>query len=168
MKPAIHLQHYQSPCGELLLGSYKDRICLCDWAARKNRSAIDNRMHICFKAEYVEQDDDTIALLRQQLDQYFHRERRTFDVPYVITGTMFQQRVWRELESIQYGEVASYAEIACRIGTKASVRAVANAIGANALSIIIPCHRVIGTRGSLTGYAGGIPAKSYLLELEKG
>ena len=152
----------------MLLGSYEGRICLCDWAARKNRNAIDNRLHIWFKAEYVEQDDDILISLRQQLDEYFLRERREFDVSYVITGTRFQQRVWCELESVQYGEVASYAEIACRIGAPTSVRAVSNAIGANALSIIIPCHRVIGTKGSLTGYAGGIPAKCYLLELEKG
>ena len=152
----------------MLLGSYEGRICLCDWAARKNRNAIDNRLHIWFKAEYVEQDDDILISLRQQLDEYFLRERREFDVSYVITGTRFQQRVWCELESVQYGEVASYAEIACRIGAPTSVRAVSNAIGANALSIIIPCHRVIGTKGSLTGYAGGIPAKCYLLGLEKG
>ena len=168
MKPAIHLQHYQSPCGEMLLGSYEGQICLCDWAARKNRNAIDNRLHIWFKAEYVEQDDDILISLHQQLDEYFLRERREFDVSYVITGTRFQQRVWCELESVQYGEVASYAEIACRIGAPTSVRAVSNAIGANALSIIIPCHRVIGTKGSLTSYAGGIPAKCYLLGLEKG
>jgi methylated-DNA-[protein]-cysteine S-methyltransferase len=165
---SVHLCHYQSPCGELLLGSYEGRICLCDWAARKNRATIDKRLRLSLKAEYVEQKDDVIVLLSRQLDEYFRRERRTFDVPLIMAGTPFQQHVWCQLMCIPYGQMVSYAEMAERIGVSTSVRAVANAIGANVLSIIIPCHRVVGSNGSLTGYAGGIPAKRYLLELEKG
>lgn len=102
-----------------------------------------------------------------QLDEYFAGRRSTFSVPLVFAGTDFQKRVWNELLKIQYGETVSYGEMARRIGKSEAVRAVANANAANALSIFAPCHRVIGSNRSLTGYAGGLDTKRRLLILEK-
>ena len=103
----------------------------------------------------------------RQLDEYFKGERQAFDLPLVMAGSDFQQRVWQELLKIPYGGTISYGELAKRIGQAQAVRAVANANGANALSIFIPCHRVIGSNRSLTGYAGGLAAKQYLLAWEQ-
>lgn len=102
-----------------------------------------------------------------ELDEYFAGRRREFSVPVVLAGTAFQRQVWEELLKIPYGETATYADIAVRIGNPKAVRAVATAIGANPISIFVPCHRVVGSDGTLTGYAGGLPAKRYLLTLEK-
>jgi methylated-DNA-[protein]-cysteine S-methyltransferase len=103
----------------------------------------------------------------EQLDEYFAGLRSEFDVPLLFVGTDFQKMVWRELLRIPYGDLISYGEVATRIGRPKSVRAVANANGANAISVFVPCHRVIGTDGSLTGYAGGMAVKEFLLKLEK-
>lgn len=104
-----------------------------------------------------------------QLDEYFAGERREFDVPLMFAGTEFQKAVWDVLSRIPYGRTETYSELARRIGRPAAVRAIANAVGSNALSILVPCHRVIGADGTLTGYAGyagGLPAKRHLLALE--
>lgn len=103
----------------------------------------------------------------QQLKEYFSGTRKVFTIPYQLTGTEFQKRVWKELEKIPYGETISYLELAGRLGDEKVIRAAASANGKNKLGIIIPCHRVIGANGSLTGYAGGIENKKLLLELEK-
>lgn len=109
---------------------------------------------------------DTIARASGQLDEYFARERKAFDIPLLFAGSDFQMKVWQGLMSIPYGTTMSYGRLAAMLGTPTSVRAVANANGANALSIFAPCHRVIGSDGSLTGYGGGIETKRYLLRLE--
>ena len=98
-----------------------------------------------------------------QLHQYFEGERQTFTLPLRLVGTAFQQEIWEVLRKIPYGQTCSYAAIAQQIGRPRAVRAVANAIGANPLSLLIPCHRVIGSSGKLTGYAGGLEAKRLLL-----
>ena len=102
----------------------------------------------------------------QQLDEYFRRERTAFDLPLLFVGTEFQKRVWEELLRIPYGATLSYGEMARKLGIPKAVRALANANGANPISIIAPCHRVIGSNGTLTGYGGGLEAKRYLLEME--
>jgi methylated-DNA-[protein]-cysteine S-methyltransferase len=102
-----------------------------------------------------------------QLEEYFFGKRQIFTIPYALVGTDFQNRVWRELEKIPYGETISYLELAKRLGDEKCIRAAASANGKNKLGIIVPCHRVIGANGSLTGYAGGIENKKILLELEK-
>jgi methylated-DNA-[protein]-cysteine S-methyltransferase len=112
-------------------------------------------------------DDGAFATVRRQLEEYFAGERRTFDLPVAPRGTPFQQAVWAELQRIGYGETITYAELAGRIGRPAAIRAAGAANGANPVSIIIPCHRVIGSNGSLTGYGGGLDAKRSLLELER-
>lgn len=106
--------------------------------------------------------------LNQQFDDYFNHRKWTFDVPLKPQGTDFQISVWNELQKIPFGKTVSYIEIAKRLGDEKVIRAAASANGKNPISIIIPCHRVVGKDGSLTGYAGGLHRKKYLLELEKG
>ena len=162
----INIQHYDSPVGEILLGSYKDKLCLADWRYRRMRSAIDKRIQKGLKAEYVEESSSVIEETIGQLQAYFMGERKTFDIPLLMVGTDFQTSVWDGLIQIPYGTTASYLDLAKSIDNEKAVRAVASANGANAISILIPCHRIIGSNGNLVGYAGGLPAKKKLLELE--
>jgi len=115
-----------------------------------------------------EPDRSTLTETVRQLTAYFAGKLRFFDVPLAPQGTSFQQQVWRALCDIPYGETTSYGELAHRIGNPKAVRAVGLANGSNPIAIIIPCHRVIGSNGSLTGYGGGLPIKRALLELETG
>ena len=109
---------------------------------------------------------EVIGKAERQLDEFFAGQRREFDVPLLFVGTDFQKTVWNELLKIPFGQTISYGEMARRIGMPEAVRAVANANGANSMSIFAPCHRVIGSDRSLTGYGGGLDAKRMLLELE--
>ncbi len=111
-------------------------------------------------------DAAAVAAAAIQLEQYFAGERREFDLDVELDGTAFERRVWAEVRAIPYGQTASYAEIARRIGRPDACRAVGRANGRNPLAVIVPCHRVIGSAGALTGYAGGLPAKRALLDLE--
>ncbi len=112
--------------------------------------------------------DPVLDATETQLVEYFAGERKEFDLPLANDGTEFQQKVWGELRRIPYGETASYSEIAARLGYQPVVsRAVGAANGANPIPIIVPCHRVIGSNGTLTGYAGGIERKQILLDLER-
>jgi methylated-DNA-[protein]-cysteine S-methyltransferase len=115
----------------------------------------------------AERGDRGFATVRRQLEEYFAGRRRAFDVVLAPPGTAFQQRVWGELQRIDYGQTISYAELAARIGRPTAIRAAGAANGANPISILIPCHRVIGSDGSLTGYGGGLEAKRALLDLER-
>ena len=108
-----------------------------------------------------------LAEAAAQLDDYFARRLRRFDLPLMPIGTEFQRRVWDELRRIPYGQTISYKELALRIGNPKAVRAVASANRANPISIIIPCHRVIGSNGRLVGYSGGLDKKETLLQLEQ-
>ena len=111
-------------------------------------------------------DAAAVASAAIQLEQYFAGQRTDFDVELELEGTAFERRVWEEVRAIPYGETASYAEIARRIGRPDACRAVGRANGRNPVAVIVPCHRVVGSDGSLTGYAGGIEMKRALLELE--
>jgi methylated-DNA-[protein]-cysteine S-methyltransferase len=163
----IQIQYYKSPVGEIILGAYDGKLCLADWRYRKRRKSIDKRLQQGLKAEYIEQDAPVLEEAYQQLSEYFHHQRTSFEIPVLMVGTDFQKQVWHGLMAIPYGATASYLALAKNIGNEKAVRAVATANGANAISIIIPCHRIIGSDGSLVGYAGGLPAKRKLLELEK-
>ena len=162
----IMTQWYESPCGTLILGSYDDKLCLCDWEVENHRSRIDARLKRKLVSEMQEGSSEIISKAAAQLDEYFAGRRFMFDIPLLFVGSDFQKTVWHELLNIPYGRTISYGEMASTIGSPKSVRAVANANGANAISIFVPCHRVIGNNGSLIGYAGGMDAKRYLLELE--
>ena len=165
-KNTIKIMYNHSPCGEMILGSFNGNLCLCDWADGKRRASVDQRLQRILDAQYVEGISDVIEMARQQLDEYFLSKRREFDIPLLFIGTDFQKKVWNELLNIPYGATVSYGELAGRIGMPNAVRAIANANAVNAISIIAPCHRVIGSNGSLTGYGGGLERKRFLLELE--
>jgi methylated-DNA-[protein]-cysteine S-methyltransferase len=113
-------------------------------------------------------DPEAFAAVRVQLGEYFSGERRSFDLPLEPAGSPFQLQVWRALREIDYGETLSYGELARRIGRPNAPRAVGAANGANPLSVVIPCHRLVGADGTLTGYGGGIERKRLLLDLEAG
>lgn len=108
----------------------------------------------------------SLPYLKRQLEAYFSGNLRDFNIPMVVEGTEFQQRVWKELQKIPYGQAISYLELARRLGDEKCIRAAARANGANPISILIPCHRVIGSDGSLVGYGGGLDMKEFLLRLE--
>lgn len=151
-----------------MLGSFGDKLCLCDWQVEKHRDHVDRRLKRILRAEFAEGTSEVIEEAARQLDEFFARKRREFNVPLLFVGTDFQKTVWNELLTIPFGKTISYGEMAQRIGMPSAVRAVANANGANSMSIFAPCHRIIGSDRSLTGYGGGLPAKKFLLELESG
>ncbi len=111
-------------------------------------------------------EEQAFGFLKAQMDAYFRGSLRTFNVPHKAAGTEFQKRVWAELECIPFGRTISYLELAKRLGNPQCIRAAGRANGANPISVLIPCHRVIGSDGSLVGYGGGLPRKQALLELE--
>lgn len=166
-KNKIIICRYDSPCGVFMLGSYSDKLCLCDWQTEKHRYHIDNRLRRILEAGFEAGTSPVIETAKSQLDEYFAGKRRDFDVPLLFVGTDFQKKVWNELLNIPFGRTVSYGEMAAKIGMPKAVRAVANANGANSISIFVPCHRVIGSDKSLTGYGGGLEAKKYLLRLER-
>ena len=163
----IAIQYYDSPCGTLILGGIADMLCLCDWADSRHRQRTDIRLQRMLGAKYAFRDAYVVKRTMAELDEYFRGTRTTFDISLLMTGTEFQKQVWRHLRDIPYGATISYGEEARRIGRPAAVRAVANANGANPVSILVPCHRVIGSNGALSGYAGGTAAKQWLLHLEQ-
>ena len=145
-----------SPVGPLLVAADEAGLRLIHFQAAHRRKT---------EASW-ERDPAAFRPLARQLGEYFRRERRTFDLPLAPRGTAFQLATWRALSTIPYGETISYAELARRVGRPAASRAVGAANGKNPLPIVVPCHRVIGKDGSLTGFGGGIDAKRALLELE--
>ena len=155
----IQTQRYHSPCGELVLGSLGGKLCLCNWTEEKHPGRVERRLRRLLAAEFEESPSEVVGEAAKQLDEYFRGGRRGFTVPLLFAGTDFQQKVWRLLQEIPYGSTLTYAGLAAGLGMPGAVRAVANANGANALSLFVPCHRVIGADGSLTGYAGGTDAK---------
>ncbi len=165
MEP-VKIKRWQSPAGEMLVGSYEGRLCICDWTAGRRRDIIDRRIQRHLNARYEAGTSEIIEQAIAQLEEYFACRRQTFDIPLVFTGSEFQNTVWRELQQIPYGTTISYAELARRIRNPKAVRAVASANASNPISIIVPCHRVIGSNHTLTGYGGGLDTKKRLLELE--
>lgn len=166
MSKIISISKYISPAGELILGSYEDKLCLCDWARANHRDLIDRRVLKSLNAHFEYSLSDVISKAISQLDEYFAGDRTEFSIPILFSGTFFQCGVWSELLKIPYGETISYSEQAYRIGCPKAVRAVASANAANPISIFVPCHRVIGMNGKLSGYGGGLDAKRFLLNLE--
>jgi methylated-DNA-[protein]-cysteine S-methyltransferase len=149
-----------------MLGSFGDKLCLCDWQVEKHRNYVENRLCRILDAEFEEGTSAVIDNAILQLEEYFNGKRQEFDIPLLFVGTDFQKKVWNRLLSIPFGKTISYGEMARQIGMQKAVRAVANANGANSMSIFAPCHRVIGSDHTLTGYGGGLAVKEYLLKLE--
>ena len=163
----IYIQYYKTKIGELILGSFNNKICLLDFRYRRMRSTVDNRIKKELNAEYLEQDNSILKETRKQIDEYLIGERVEFEIPILMVGSDFQKQVWNALINVKYGEIASYLDLAKNIGNEKAVRAVASANGANSIGLIIPCHRIIGSNGELVGYGGGLPIKKRLLNLEK-
>lgn len=162
----INIQYWKTIYGELIIGSFENKLCLCDWRYRKMRSSIDKRIATQLKATYQDGSTEIIEQTKQQLTEYFNLERKIFDIPLLLVGTQFQQKVWNKLIEIPYGKTESYLGLSKKLENEKAIRAVAGANGANAIAIIVPCHRIIGSKGELTGYAGGLSIKKKLLVLE--
>lgn len=124
-------------------------------------------IYFCENPAFDDVETPLLAAAKAQLSEYIVGTRTAFDLPLQPKGTDFQQQVWQQLRQIPYGQTCSYSDIACALGDKNAVRAVGAANGKNPISIIVPCHRVIGKNGKLTGYAGGLSRKAWLLSLEK-
>ncbi len=146
-----------SPIGDLLLVAENDKLLEINFV---------NGKHTVQPPADAREDRAPFAATIRQLQEYFAGKRETFDLPLAPHGTDFQRRVWSALQKIPYGKTVAYADIAQRIGNPKGVRAVGLANGRNPIPIVIPCHRVIGKDGSLTGYGGGLPIKQKLLEIE--
>lgn len=148
---------YESPIGPLLLAGSSAGLQLVSFSEGRRARAINPEWR---------EDASAFVRVKEQLRSYFAGKRTAFELPLLLTGTEFQKQVWIALQTIPYGETISYKELAQRVGKPRAVRAVGAANGANPIPIIIPCHRVIGNDGSLTGFGGGLPLKKRLLELE--
>lgn len=163
----VSIQYYKTTYGELILGAYDNQLCLCDWRYRKMRVSIDARIQKHLYANYLEESHPVISRTIEELTEYFAGKRKAFDVPMLFAGSEFQQSVWNALIQVSYGETSTYQKLSDSLGNSKAIRAVAAANGANAISILVPCHRIIGSDGSLVGYAGGLQTKQKLLELEQ-
>lgn len=143
--------YMETPSTGLLLTENEDGLC---------------GVEFCREAVPDTEETELLCRARQQLNEYFAGRRQVFTLPLSLHGTVFQKQVWRELLKIPYGETCSYGEIARRINRPRAARAVGMAVHSNPLAIIVPCHRIIGADGSLTGFGGGLPLKAELLALE--
>jgi AraC family transcriptional regulator of adaptative response/methylated-DNA-[protein]-cysteine methyltransferase len=167
-KNGVAITRIKSPFGDFLAGATTKGICLLEFMDTQRIEMQLSRLKKSQGGGIVCANSPYFALLDQQLNDYFLGELSDFSIPLDIYGTDFQKQAWDALRSIPYAETRSYQQQAVAIGNPKAVRAVANANRNNKISIIIPCHRVIGKNGSMTGYGGGIWRKEYLLALEKG
>ncbi|MGO4223416.1 methylated-DNA--[protein]-cysteine S-methyltransferase [Lysobacter sp. TAF61] len=147
-----------SPVGPLLLAASDDGLHLIEFHTPRHPMRRN--------AQWRQGDNALLRLATRQLDEYFAGKRRDFELELAPQGTPFQREVWQTLAAIPYGATISYAQLAQRIGKPAAVRAVGAANGRNPLPLVLPCHRVIGSDGSLTGFGGGLPTKQFLLQME--
>lgn len=154
--------HIQTEIGPILLAEENNMLTEITLAEKDRKT-----FQAGLQSESKEEETPVLAKAKRQLTEYLAGTRETFDVPISMRGTSFQKKVWEQLLQIPYGETATYGEIAARIGNPKACRAVGMANHHNPISIIVPCHRVIGADGRLTGYGGGLPIKEKLLALEK-
>jgi methylated-DNA-[protein]-cysteine S-methyltransferase len=154
----MRFAHMDSPVGRLLLAADDEALRLIEFPSpRHPMSRVD---------EWKEDENTVLRATHSQLDEYFEGRRKRFELPLGPRGTDFQRTVWHTLAGIPYGTTISYAQLATRVGKATAMRAVGAANGRNPLPIVLPCHRVVGSDGSLTGFGGGLPTKQFLLELE--
>jgi AraC family transcriptional regulator, regulatory protein of adaptative response / methylated-DNA-[protein]-cysteine methyltransferase len=163
----IDLKRLETPLGTMFACAVSEGVCLLEFTDRKMLETEFTQLAKTLNAVIVQGENDHFNLLEQQLEEYFAGKRQAFTVPLFTPGSDFQNEVWSMLRNISYGETRTYTQQANAIDKPAAVRAVANANGLNKISILIPCHRVIGADGSLTGYGGGLWRKQWLLDLEK-
>ena len=162
----IQTKRIFTPLGPMLAAATDDGICLLEFTDRRMFETEIKRLSKLLHARFVPGFSKYLDKLNKQLEEYFFGKRKEFDIPLVLPGTEFQKKVWAELRSIPYGITRSYKEQAEILGAPKAVRAVAKANGDNSIAILVPCHRVVGANGELTGYGGGLWRKQYLLNLE--
>ncbi|WP_343559986.1 trifunctional transcriptional activator/DNA repair protein Ada/methylated-DNA--[protein]-cysteine S-methyltransferase [Sphingobacterium sp.] len=162
----IDLKRIETPLGTMYACATEVGICLLEFTDRKMLEGEFKSLAKALNATIIQGSSLHFDLLEKELNEYFEGKRKEFTVPLHTPGSEFQNKVWRALKDIPYGETKSYKQQADYIGRPESIRAVANANGMNKISILIPCHRVVGANGSLVGYGGGIWRKKWLLELE--
>lgn len=155
---SVFYRHVDSPVGPLLIAGDDTGVRLIEFHTPRHPFARGD--------DWREGDNDVLRTLQTQLEEYFNGRRRRFDLPLSPQGTDFQRQVWWELANIPFGGTISYADLALRVGRPTATRAVGAANGRNPIPIVLPCHRVIGADGSLTGFGGGLPTKQFLLQLE--
>ena len=151
----------------MIAGATDEGVCLLEFSNRRMLPTEYKDLKRLLRTTFEEGENNHLKDLREQLDEYFEGKRREFSVPLITPGTEFQQAVWKKLVNIPYGTTRSYQEQAVSLNRPDSVRAVANANGMNRISIVIPCHRVIGADGRLTGYGGGLKRKKWLIDHER-
>ena len=149
----MNIRYMDTPVGAMLLCAEKGSLVRAEFAQAKG--------------EDMQGDDPVLLEAQRQLEEYFAGSRRVFSIPVTLCGTPFQMRVWEEMVKIPYGQTASYGQIAERIGKIGAARAVGMACNKNPLCILYPCHRVVGAKGQLVGYASGTDKKAFLLEMEQ-
>lgn len=165
-RTVVSFARIATPLGPMVAAAVEGKLCLLEFADRPMLETQLKRTEGDFRAPIIAGDDPVFEEVRRQLKEYFHGERRGFALPIAEYGSSFQRSVWEVLRDIPYGETRSYAEQARAIGRPEAPRAVARANGDNRIAIVIPCHRVIGSDGTLTGYGGGLWRKRFLLHLE--
>ncbi|MFY0627689.1 MAG: methylated-DNA--[protein]-cysteine S-methyltransferase [Reichenbachiella sp.] len=163
----ISITRIPTPLGPMLAGATEDGVCLLEFTDRRMIETQISRLKKYLKAELLPGESAFFELLTFELNEYFEGKRKDFTVPLVTPGTEFQQSVWKVLQGIPYGKTRSYKEQAMAIGNLKAIRAVATANGDNRIAILIPCHRVIGSDGQMTGYGGGIWRKQWMIEMER-
>lgn len=166
--PVVYLSRILTPLGPMLAGATEEAVCLLEFTDRRMLATQLSRLEGRLGCTFLPGRTELLQQLESEVAAYFGGELRKFESPVDTPGTPFQRRVWDVLREIPFGQVRSYAEQARAIGDPAAVRAVARANGDNRVAIVIPCHRVIGSDGSLIGYGGGLWRKKYLLDLERG
>jgi AraC family transcriptional regulator of adaptative response/methylated-DNA-[protein]-cysteine methyltransferase len=163
----IQIEGISTPLGVMYAASTAEGICLLEFEDYRMLNNELNYLQKKYNAGFQIGRNRHINMLESQLQEYFIGERKVFEITMQIPGTDFQQSVWQLLKSIPYGSTSSYKEQAVKLGRPGAVRAVASANGMNRIAILVHCHRIIGSDGSLTGYSGGLARKKWLLEHEK-
>ena len=164
---SIWINRIATPLGSMIVGVHDNGLCLLEFAERRMLDTQLKRLSQRMGRVFLPGDHPMMDRVKKGLDAYFNGSLREFAVPWQSPGTVFQEAVWQALTEIPYGETRSYADIANQIGHHDAVRAVGRANGDNRIAIVIPCHRVVGAGGELTGYGGGLWRKEYLLALEQ-
>ena len=164
----VYRDNIDSPLGQMIAGATSEGVCFLEWHDRGGVDRIKQRVAKRYKLPLERGDNKHLMQLERELAEYFAANRREFDVTLDVHGTKFEDTIWDQLLAIPCGETRSYGQIAKAVGKPGASRAVGRANGANYVSIVIPCHRVIDSNGNLHGYGGGLWRKKRLLELEAG
>ena len=166
-KNLVLLHRITTPLGPMFLGATQRGICLLEFTDRKMLETEFRDLQKLLNAEILIGENEHIAQAKSELEEYFNGDRKVFQVSLDTPGTQFQQKAWNALHQVKYGQTTSYQEQAKKLDNPKAVRAVARANGMNRVSIVIPCHRIIGKDGSLTGYGGGLERKKWLINFER-